>query len=298
VCDVSYCYLALASGMLLAISFVDGVVAARWPVAAVRGMNLLTEKGVLYASVRTSGQSGFGIVASEVKSPFYEQVSRPSMAYPIAIENGVLYAADQQSVFAVRPSTVLGRFYAESTLMQDFDFSGPDPVKTPWIHNEITIYAENGAPQGSLPVQISAERPAEIDVGGEKHSIGVNSSIVASTDAMGKIRIAVRAGERKDGALQEGLTCPELILFTSFMDTGHTIRIRPDGQLHEKLANINQQDLEDLLLRLVEGEMPGRLQGSLLLLAQRRPGDLLRQSQPGADRRLEKNRIPFRPRAI
>ena len=245
-CDANYCYVALAAGSVLALSVVDGAVVGRWPLSLVGGSGVLNENGVVYSSVRQAGDGDFAIAASTAKSSFYEEVERPLASYPIAIDNGVLYAADDQSVFAVRPSSVLGQFYAESTLMQDFDFSEPEPVKIPWIHNEITVFAKNGAPQANQAVQISAERRAEIKVDGQPpQSIGPNSSIVASTDAMGKIRIALRAGEQKEGALQEGLACPELILFTSFMDSGHTIRIRPDGQLHETLAMISQAGLAD-----------------------------------------------------
>ena len=113
VCNASYCYVALASGAVLAISVARGEVVARWPLTLVSGSDLLTENGVLYASVSRKEKSLFGITANQVKSLFYEEVSRPRRAYPIGVENGVLYAADDKNVFAVRPSTVLGRFYAE-----------------------------------------------------------------------------------------------------------------------------------------------------------------------------------------
>lgn len=238
-CDASYCYVPLEDGSVKILNIADGTPA--------RGKNeiklaqpldaVLLDGGVLYGA----SSSGAFLCAIDTATGQVLIERTTGGVTLIGVDNGVVYFGDHKTVRAMRLAGLFRRFYAESTLMQDIDVPAPGlgaPVKAPAIQTEITLYDKSGGPYARQLVRLGATEEVTIRCNGVDHVIGTPDVPFATlpTDVAGRVRIGVRPAN---------LTCPGLALFTTFMDGDLSLLLRPDAQLHDKLANIKGSDLKD-----------------------------------------------------
>jgi hypothetical protein len=252
ICDSKYCCVSLKSGQLLVLSIIDGSIIKTISLPGIYD-RLVMEEGILYGALDPHGYSGSlpigvanSVFALDVATGAVAVARTGSAATVIATENGVFYYHSDDAVTASRLGQLLRTFYAEATLLQDFDFSSgaSGSPKKPLINTEITIFNNDGTPQPAQHVRVGATAPATIESRGETYSVGPLAYASIPTGADGRLRIAIRAGNSNDqNQFRDGLTSPALTLFTTFMGANQRILIRPDAQLHDKLAGMKDDAL-------------------------------------------------------
>ncbi|MBV8410369.1 MAG: PQQ-binding-like beta-propeller repeat protein, partial [Alphaproteobacteria bacterium] len=252
-CDQDYCYVALKNGQLIVLSIGNG---DRKKTITLPGVYsyMIAADGMLYGRLDRSGYAlpvdiPPAVFALDVATGSVVTAETSSPADLIAVDNQVFYYRTNKAITACRLADLARTFYAEATLMQEFDF--PDGTvkttkQTPMIQTEITVFAPNGAPQAMQEVRINAPETVVIEHDGTRQPIGPNLFAVTRTDGNGRVRLALPAGRLDSRAgFQEGLSCPGLILFTTFMDRGLRILFSPDAQLHDDLAKVTADHLTD-----------------------------------------------------
>jgi hypothetical protein len=252
VCDSKYCCVSLKSGQLLILSVTDGSIIKTISLPGIYD-RLVMEDGILYGVLARYGYSGIlpvgvtnSVFALDVATGAVAVVKTGSRASVIAVDNGVFYFHSNDAVTASRLGQLVRTFYAEATLLQDFDFSSgaSGSPKKPLINTEITIFNNDGTARPAQHVRVGATAPATIESRGETYSVGPSAYASIPTGADGRLRIAIRAGDSNDqNQFRDGLTSPGLTLFTTFMGVNHRILIRPDAQLHDKLAGMKDNGL-------------------------------------------------------
>ena len=212
------------------------------PPQAVGGM--VEDDGILYGVARAFDR-GYSFAVETASLVLAKQDTEQ---YPeiIGVEDGVLYLKDVETLRAIRPGDLARSFYAEATLMQDFEFANGATRTFPLIHTEISITNADGSAQALQPVRVGATAPAMIESQGERYNVGPSVFATLLTDANGRLRISLPSGDSDaNGDFSDGLTCPGLTLFTTFMHSGESIVIRPDAQLHGELSKLDKSALQN-----------------------------------------------------
>jgi hypothetical protein len=110
----------------------------------------------------------------------------------------------------------------------------------------VALFDRDGSPRAGQPVRLTAMAPTTLAYQGRRMRISRTESVDVETDGAGRLRVAVDAGTiGRDGGLQPGLTAPELLLTSPFMDRRMRVVIRPSGQLQQQLSTIEKTQLKD-----------------------------------------------------
>lgn len=206
------------------------------------GTPVLNENGVLFygsigpiSVIDTAGASE-GLVT-------YHTGGRPVLA---SYQDGALFYAAIDVAAAVRLDEAIHQYYAETSLVRDFDFSpgAAAATSTPNFQVEVALFDKDGSPRSGQPVRITATAPTTLTYQGQAASVSGTKFIDVTTDGAGRFRVAVAAGAQdRHGTFRQGLTAPELLLTSPFMDARMRLVIRPHGQLQQQLATISQDQL-------------------------------------------------------
>ncbi len=238
------CYVAVG-GAVQAIEVATG--RSRQTFAPVRdpiGAPVMNENGVLFYG--SGGQiSVIDTAAASNTVATYKTGNWPFLA---AYRSGALFYADSDSAAAVRLDEAIHQFYAETNLIRDFDFSAGvgAATSTPNFQVEVALFDKDGSPRAGQPVRLTATAPTTLAYQGRRMRISRTESVDVETDGAGRLRVAVDAGTiAGDGGLQPGLTAPELLLTSPFMDRRMRVVIRPSGQLQQQLSTIGKTQLKD-----------------------------------------------------
>ncbi len=192
--------------------------------------------GILYLTSST------GLYAIEVDryadSQPYIFLSTESNPFLIGTSGDIVYFGSSSRVYARSFKDIFGEYYAESRLVQDYDFSDPNaPRQVPRYTTEVTLFETNGAPRAGTEVRIWASEEASVTIGGVTTRIDHQSFVQVTTDAGGKLRVESDA---------ESLALPDLELWAAFMEDGERIVVNRDGKVHDDLANLGSSAELDL----------------------------------------------------
>lgn len=239
------CFVALVSGLVLMLDVDGGQTLKTVQLsAAPRGRSVLSTAGVLYYATEHSVVMIDASTGGSDQEMTYTGGPHPCLA---AHRNGALLFADAAFASSIRLGELIHQFYAESTLIRDFDFSqgGVDhPASAPNYQVEIHLFDKDGTPRPDQELQVTASAQTFVNHQGGKVSIGPDRPLRASTDSAGRLRLAVPAGTfDKVGHLQPGLTAPELLVTSTFMDPNMRFVIRPHGPVQGQLATIKADQL-------------------------------------------------------
>ncbi|WP_395676538.1 hypothetical protein [Inquilinus sp.] len=238
------CYVALG-GAVQAIDAKTGKPRRSFaPVRNPVGPPVLNAGGVLFYS-SANGISMIDTAAASAGVVTYATGGSPLLA---AYQDGALFYADSGNAAAVRLDEAIHQYYAETNLIRDFDFSNGvgAAASTPNFQVEIALFDKDGSPRAGQPVRLTATAPTTLAYQGRRMRVSRTESVDVETDGAGRLRVAVDAGTiGRDGGLQPGLTAPELLLTSPFMDRRMRLVIRPSGQLQGQLASIEKTQLKD-----------------------------------------------------
>jgi hypothetical protein len=183
--------------------------------------------------------------ATETMETYQASAFPPFLA---AYQDGALYFADNVNAAAVRLDEMIHQYYADASLIQDFDFSkgARTPGMAPNFQVDVTLFDKDGSPRGGQPVRLTATAPTTVTYQGRTMPLSATDFVDVATDGAGRFRIAVAAGAcDRNGKLHQGLTAPELLLTSPFMDPRMRFVIRPNGQLQGQLATITKDQLRN-----------------------------------------------------
>ncbi|WP_342236928.1 hypothetical protein [Inquilinus sp. OTU3971] len=209
------------------------------------GAPILNANGVLFYA--SEGQ--ICVIDTSAKSDVMEtyQTANPP-PFLAAYQDGALYFADHVNATAVRLDEAIHQYYADASLIQDFDFSNSvrNPGMTPNFQVDVTLFDKDGSPRGGQPVRLTATAPTTVTYQGRTMPLSATDFVDVATDGAGRFRIAVKAGAYgRDGRFYQGLTAPELLLTSPFMDPRMRFVVRPHGQLQGQLATITKDQLKN-----------------------------------------------------
>jgi hypothetical protein len=237
------CYVAIG-GAVQALDVATGEVRQSFaPVRDPVGDPVMSEGGVLFY-----GSSGsVSVIDTALESG--NVPTRQTGAWPFlaAHQDGALFFADSGSAAAVRLDEAIHQYYAETSLIQDFDFSNGVGAATsaPNFQVEVALFETDGSPRAGQPVRLAATVPTTLAYQGRTMRISTTEFVDVETDGAGRFRVAVAAGATdRSGRFHQGLTAPELLLTSPFMDRRMRFVIRPHGKLQQQLATIKKEKLK------------------------------------------------------
>ncbi|MEZ2337529.1 hypothetical protein AB6735_17925 [Mucilaginibacter sp. RCC_168] len=263
--DEQYCYVPLVNGSLMVLDIFTGDQAkyngkqvGPFELGGAIQKQVLQQEGILYVAVEESATAGC-VYAINLQTGIMVKMKTGLFPILLAIDNGVLYYVDQTTdqygdlfyaIHSVRMSTLAREFYAETILMQEMEFPGQKtgvvtaPVKKARVITEITLFDESGSPRLLQHVRFGATGPAILQCQGIDYTVGPSTYADITTDANGRIRLSMKPGYTDSkGKFHDGLACPGLTMFTTFMASDLSILIRPEAQLHDVLAGVTKDTL-------------------------------------------------------
>lgn len=250
VSDGSYVYVPCADNRVRVFSAKDGSLASERGAYLLehqpRGRTLLFD-GVLYfvAAIPQGSCVLYAIDTATGKRAFS---SLGTNAQLLGIRDHIVYVLDSRELHARKLSSVLHEYYAEASMMQDFETGAEGAAPTPVsnFQTEVTLYDSSGAALVNNTVRVWAESPTTIMQDGVAHDIDAQRYVSLQTDSSGRVRIRGRTGnDDSAGQYHDGLHTPMLNLWAPFMDEDLRVVINPDAELHDQLANIQAEDLRE-----------------------------------------------------
>jgi hypothetical protein len=175
-------------------------------------------------------------------------ISYPTGATATLLDHrdGALFYAESTAASAVRLDEQIHAYYAESTLIRDFEFSagGPPTSSTPNFQVDVTVLQDDGSPRSGQSIRVFSTAPTTIGYLGADYRCTPAAGVDVKTDGAGRLRLAVPAGTPDDGGtFRPGLAAPELLLSAPFMDPKARLVVRPHGELQSQLATIDADQL-------------------------------------------------------
>ncbi|HDR8960479.1 PQQ-binding-like beta-propeller repeat protein [Burkholderia vietnamiensis] len=237
------CYVAF-NDAVQAIDVITGEARRRFgPIRTPGGTPLQDEKGTLFYI------TGNQILSIDTASSSEGVTTYDTGNWPLLVahKDGALFYAATDVAASIRPETLIRQYYAESCLIRDFDFSDgvAAATSTPSFQLEVALSDEHGAPRAGQTVRITATAATTLSFQGRSAEVSKTRFLDVVTDGAGRFRVSVPAGSMdRGGTFWQGLTAPELLLTSPFMDTRMRFVIRPHGKLQQQLATITPQQLQ------------------------------------------------------
>jgi hypothetical protein len=237
------CYVALG-GAVQAIDVATG--ASRRSFAPARNpgyIPIMNGSGVLFYS----SAEGISMIDTAATSGTVVTYATEASLILVGYQDGALIYGDILGVAAVRLDEVIHQYYAETNLIRDFDFSKGvgATISAPNFQVEVALFDKDGSPRAMQPVRLTATGPTTVAYQGRRTRVSRTEFVDVETDGAGRLRVAVDAGAfDDDNTFHQGLTAPELLLTSPFMDARMRFVIRPHGQLQQQLATISKEQLK------------------------------------------------------
>ncbi|WP_338641413.1 hypothetical protein [Burkholderia pyrrocinia] len=237
------CYVAF-NDAVQAVDVTTGEAGRRFgPIKEPAGTPLQDEQGMLFY-ITGNQISSIDTASSSEGVTTYDTGSWPLL---VACKDGALFYAATDIAASVRRDKLIRQYYAESCLIRDFDFSGgvDAATSTPNFQLEVALSDEHGSPRAGQTVRITATAATTLTCQGQSADVSRTGFLDVVTDGAGRFRLSVPAGSMdRGGTFRQGLTAPELMLTSPFMDTRMRFVIRPHGKLQQQLATITPQQLQ------------------------------------------------------
>jgi hypothetical protein len=239
-----YAYVALKSRLVMVVASRSNAIARSFELPyEPLDTGVLNENGLIF--YRSESQ----IIALDPTAASTSGVeSYKTNAWPMLADyaHGALFYADSQIASAIRLDETIHDYYAESSLIRDFNFqaSTGNPDSKPNFQVQIALFTNDGSPRSNQLVRIAATSVTEVQYQGQRHTISRKQFLDVKTDGVGRFRLAVAAGTTDgSGAFQEGLSAPELLLSSPYMDPEMVFVVRPNAELQDHLTTIKADQL-------------------------------------------------------